>query len=116
MDTLQALQRDQPRLHLTLDDAGIAAVGRTVTFHTLHPEVASSDNNGSSQHAPIGQGNKDTLDADGAAGDGRSGYPSRDTNRWSGDASAGGAPSRSGSAVAATRRPPSHRIGLDITA
>ena len=31
--TLLALQRDQPQLHRTLDEAGIPAAGRTVTFH-----------------------------------------------------------------------------------
>ena len=32
-DTLQALLRDQPQLHRALDDAGVPAAGRAVTFH-----------------------------------------------------------------------------------
>ncbi|MEA2737990.1 MAG: flagellar hook-length control protein FliK, partial [Acetobacteraceae bacterium] len=45
--TLLAIQRDQPQLHRTLDEAGIPATGRTVTFHALPPAQAAANSNGS---------------------------------------------------------------------
>ena len=114
-DTLQALQRDQARLHLTLDEAGIAAAGRTVTFHIVPPASPSTDSNTPGQHGGTGQGNHGMLDADGSASGGKGDRPAPEGNRWSGASLAGGTLARGGSAA-----PPSgpgvHRAGLDITA
>jgi hypothetical protein len=119
-DTLQALQRDQVRLHQTLDDAGIPTVGRTVTFHVAQAAHAApgtagtfaGTGQGSGQHASGSRTNNGAADPGGSAGGGRGGYPARETRSWSGNSSA------SGSAVGATRaiELKSYRVGLDITA
>jgi hypothetical protein len=113
-ETLQALRRDQPALHRTLDEAGIPAAGRTVTFHAAESAPAASAGTGSghgqAQHGFAGRANG----ADGSANGGRGGYPSRDTNRG-----AGGRPTSLLPAAVVASRPAgsrTHRAGLDITA
>jgi len=41
-ETLQLLQRDQPRLEQILDQAGVSASGRTVSFQVAAPEQMSA--------------------------------------------------------------------------
>ena len=41
-DTLQLLQRDEPRLQQALDQAGMLTTGRTVSFHMASPEQTSA--------------------------------------------------------------------------
>jgi hypothetical protein len=119
-ETLRALQRDQPALHRTLDDAGIPAAGRTVNFHTVQPAApsASSGSSGSGQgsgpHPPAGRTNHGGTDTGGSAGGGRGGYPTRETHRWPGARVPAASPDVTGATAPADPR--TYRIGLDITA
>jgi Flagellar hook-length control protein FliK len=54
-ETLQALQRDQSALHRTLDDPGIHATGRTVTFHAVEPTPDSTSSGGNRAPQSTGQ-------------------------------------------------------------
>jgi flagellar hook-length control protein FliK len=120
--TLLALQRDQPQLHRTLDDAGIAAAGRTVTFHVAQPAQAaaggngagSSNGQGANQQASAGRTGAGSTDADGSAGGGRGSYAARERTVYPGTRRSGAALE----AVGAASEPAgiSYRIGLDITA
>lgn len=118
-NTLQALQRDQVRLHHTLDDAGIPSAGRTVTFHItqpVHAPAAAATSAGTSQggaHSPQGsRANNGTVDAGGSGGGGRSSYTARESRSWS-----GGRPVDGSAAAALTQASDrSGRVGLDITA
>jgi hypothetical protein len=40
-ETLQLLLRDQPQLQRALDQAGVPAEGRTISFHVVTPEPAA---------------------------------------------------------------------------
>jgi flagellar hook-length control protein FliK len=117
--TLLALQRDQPQLHRTLDDAGIAAAGRTVTFHVAQPAQAAAGGNGSgspanyggSQQGSGGQTGSGATGTDGSdSGGGQGSYPARERTYLTGRRS-GAQP-----AIAAATAGQSYRIGLDITA
>ena len=120
--TLLALQRDQPQLHRALDDAGIAAAGRTVTFHVAQPAQAAAGGNGAAlanghgtnQQASPGRTGAGLADADGSAGGGRGSYAAGERTVYPTRRRSGTAPS----AVGATARAAgaSYRIGLDITA
>jgi flagellar hook-length control protein FliK len=119
--TLLALQRDQPQLHRTLDDAGIAAAGRTVTFHVAQPAEAaagggasaSPNGQGAGQQGSAGRTGAGSADANGSAGGDRGSYPARERTAYP-------AGRRSNAAVAigaaAGAVAASYRIGLDITA
>ena len=64
-ETLALLQRDQHQLHLALDQAGIQAEGRQVTFHSVAP---SSDGPGA---FPSGQSPSGQLSGSDPGGSGR---------------------------------------------
>jgi hypothetical protein len=116
--TLLALQRDQPQLHHTLDDAGIPAAGRTITFHaaevaqTTSSANASGTGHGDSQQSPAGRNSAGSTDAD--AGGGRGSYAAREQNTYPANRRPGPSPETAGATAATTAR--SYRIGLDITA
>jgi flagellar hook-length control protein FliK len=116
-ETLMALQRDQPALHQTLDQAGVPSAGRTISFHTVPPSPASSGRGSAAagqgdgqQNGAGGRPNYGNADADGSAGGGRAGYFSREAKSWSNG--------RQPQVPEIT--PPGHtqayRVGLDITA
>jgi flagellar hook-length control protein FliK len=126
-DTLRALQQDQPQLHRMLNEAGIPAAGRTVTFHVAQPAQASAGSSGSGQGSAQGgaqQGggqqagaartNGGSANDGGTAGSGRGGYPTRETNTWSGGRRQSGSSTAAGVDPTATGQ--SYHIGLDITA
>jgi flagellar hook-length control protein FliK len=71
-DTLQALLRDQPQLHRALDDAGVAAAGRVVTFHTAPVPAAPAAGTGSA--SAQNQGGAGTANGNSPDGSGKSGY------------------------------------------
>jgi hypothetical protein len=118
--TLLALQRDQPQLHRTLDDAGIPAAGRTVTFHVAQAAQAAASSVGSgsstshanSQPGSPNRTNPGRADADGSAGGGRGSYAARERNTYPANRRPS-SPAADGT-VATTGK--SYRIGLDITA
>jgi flagellar hook-length control protein FliK len=118
IDALHAMQRDQTRLHRSLDEAGIPEAGRTITFHAVPPTQASSGTSGSGQgigqHAAAGRTNNSDPDTRNSADGNRRGYPARETKPWSGGKRPAGSsvPSDVSSAV----DPIPYRIGLDITA
>ena len=71
-ETLQILQRDQPQLHRTLDEAGVPMAGRTIEFHTAPPASAPIPSNGAqAAGGSAGQGSA----PDPAFGNGQSGQP-----------------------------------------
>jgi flagellar hook-length control protein FliK len=115
--TLLALQRDQPQLHRTLDEAGIPAAGRTVTFHVVPAAQSAANSNGpgasashgDSQAGAASRSNTGRTDADGSSG-GRDGYLTRERNNYSTTRRPGTAPAPAGTAERV------NRIGLDITA
>jgi flagellar hook-length control protein FliK len=119
--TLLAMQRDQPQLHRTLDEAGIPAAGRTVTFHTAQAAQASANSNSGSpaghnanqQNTPS-RTNSGTTDADGSAGGGgRGSYLAREQrNTYPTGRRPAAPPAPAGTKAAAQ----SYRVGLDITA
>jgi flagellar hook-length control protein FliK len=117
-ETLQALRRDQPALHRTLDEAGIPAAGRTVTFHAVQPSTASSEgprsNHGIANQGLAGRPPGGGTDAGGSANGGKSGgSPSRETNRWFNGREAG---PLNGAAATVAANIRTYRVGLDITA
>jgi hypothetical protein len=86
-ETLLALQRDQPALHRTLDQAGVPPAGRTISFHSVPPAQASSGTDNATSNQSGGHGTSARAgylnsDADGSAGNGRGGYFGREGNRW----------------------------------
>jgi flagellar hook-length control protein FliK len=119
--TLLALQRDQPQLHRTLDDAGMAAAGRTVTFHVAQPAQAAAGGNGSGspagngggQQGSAGRSGTGTTDADGSGG-GQGSYPARERTTFLTGRRSGAQPAIAGATAATAGK--SYRIGLDITA
>jgi hypothetical protein len=117
--TLLTLQRDQLQLHRTLDEAGIPAAGRTVTFHVAPAEQAAasggsgaSAGHGNSQQGSNGRTQAGTTDADGSAG--RGSHPARERSTYP----TSRRPSTPPAAAGANQTPAgtSNRIGLDITA
>jgi flagellar hook-length control protein FliK len=99
-ETLQLLQRDEPRLQQALDQAGVLSTGRTVSFQVAAPEQVG---------ATASRPDSMATGSDGS-GQGQSGGPWRqndDTQRDSG----GGSDSDQGQARARW-----FRVGLDITA
>jgi hypothetical protein len=79
-ETLNMLLRDQPQLQRALDQAGVPAEGRNVTFHVAAPEASSRSDPGT---APVPQTNAGGLTGDGSHGAARqhtrSGRGPRDT-------------------------------------
>jgi flagellar hook-length control protein FliK len=120
--TLLALQRDQPQLHRTLDDAGIPAAGRTVTFHIAQAEQAAASGHGpgspgghaGGQQGSASRSNAGSTNADGSAGGGRGSYPARERNTYSTSRRSTGASATSGGSARTAGK--TYRIGLDITA
>jgi hypothetical protein len=117
--TLLALQRDQPQLHRTLDEAGIPAAGRTVTFHVAQPAQAAPSNGPGAGHAGSQQGSADrnrsgATDADSSAAGGRGSYRTSERNTDPTGRRRAAPPATAGPQAATTAQ--SYRIGLDITA
>ena len=137
-NTLLALQRDQLQLHRTLDEAGIPAAGRNVSFHAAAEVQAVAGSNagasagghgnsqpgsssgssgfgssgfGSSGFGSSGRGQSGMSDAGGSTG-GRGGYATRERGAYAASRQMGTAPAASQTASATQ----SYRIGLDITA
>jgi flagellar hook-length control protein FliK len=115
--TLQALQRDQAALHRTLDQAGVPAAGRTVSFHAAAPAPApassgsSTSGQGGGQHPPAGRTQNGNADTGSSGGGGRGGSYAREARSWP----SGRQPqAASGATAAADTR--TYRVGLDITA
>jgi flagellar hook-length control protein FliK len=118
--TLLALQRDQPQLHRTLDDAGIPAAGRTVTFHTAQvAQAAASSASGSpaghnaNQQGSPNRTSTNTTDADGSSSGGRGSYLGRERNTYPTSRRSAPLPTPPGAKAATVQ---AYRIGLDITA
>ncbi len=109
--TLLALQHDRPQLLRTLDDAGIAAAGRTVTFHAAQPAQASANSTGSSPGGQQGLPDRPQGGGGDSAGSPGGGRPARQPNSY---ASSRGQTGTAGIAAAKTGK--TYRIGLDITA
>jgi hypothetical protein len=118
--TLQALQRDQPQLSRALDQAGIPAAGRSMTFHIMEPAQASSSSNetgsGSSHQAPGGRTSADNAGSDGSSGadpggGGRGSHSTRESNAYSTGRQSNETTGTNAAAAART-----YRAGLDITA
>jgi hypothetical protein len=121
--TLQALLRDQPQLHRALDDAGVPAAGRTITFHAAQPATAPAGSGGLAFQAPSqsssstagGTGTSaggNTPNGTGPQGGGKSGYPGSET----GNDPAGRRQTPSSEAVTGPAGISSYRIGVDIIA
>jgi flagellar hook-length control protein FliK len=117
--TLVTLQRDQMQLHRTLDEAGVSAVGRIVTFHTAPAaQLASGGSNmnfdGSPPSGHQGQNNRsssNTGDTDGSTGGDRGNSSEREANGYPSGRRPAILPE-----IAATASGRSYRSGLDITA
>lgn len=99
-ETLQLLQRDEPRLQQTLDQAGVPSSGRSVTFQATPPDQV-----GASAARP------DTMEAgSGGSGQGQSGGAWRE----SGDGRQSSGNDADSNQQQARER--WYRVGLDITA
>jgi flagellar hook-length control protein FliK len=117
-DTLQVLQRDQPQLHRTLDEAGVSAARRTITFHvavSAHASYSNSESGtgGGSQNfasrASTGNTNAET-----SGNGGRGGYTAKESNgNGNGRRLNVSRETIASSVVASTK---TYRVGLDITA
>jgi flagellar hook-length control protein FliK len=117
--TLLTLQRDQPQLHRTLDEAGIPAAGRTVTFHPVPPAEAS-DRGGSTpssgsadQRGQPAQATGNTG-ADASVGGGRGNNAARKPNKYSNRGQVAGLDSSTAANAATIAQ--TYHIGIDITA
>lgn len=117
-ETLLALQRDQPALHRTLDQAGIPSAGRTVSFHAVAPSPGSSGGSsttsgqgGGQSQGGAGRANYGNADADGSSSGSRGSYFTREANRWPSGRQPQAAPESAAPADGRT-----YRVGLDITA
>jgi flagellar hook-length control protein FliK len=99
-ETLQLLQRDEPRLQQTLDQAGVPSSGRSVTFQTTPPDQLSA-----SASRP------DTMEAgSGGSGQGQSG------GAWRENSDGQQSPGRGPPSDERHARERWYRAGLDITA
>jgi len=119
--TLLALQKDQPQLHRTLDEAGIPAAGRVVTFHAAGPvapasggaAAGSSGDHPHGQPGSAGRANTGTADTDASTG-GRGSFAARERNTYSTSRRPAPAPAPAAATPAPAGK--SYRVGLDITA
>ena len=112
--TLLAIQRDQPQLHHALDQAGISAAGRTLTFHVAQPSTTPTPGSHSGgQSGSASRGSAGSTDSDASAGGGRGSYGARERSRYSfaRQSTADTAP-----AITTSASTGSYRVGLDITA
>ncbi len=114
--TLDALRAGQPQLHRTLDEAGVASAGRSVTFHAIHPADpasggASQGHAGGSQPMP---GRSGSFDTNGSSGGTKGEPPPRGTNIAFGSQRRNSAPPSAGSNPGPITT--SYRVSLDITA
>jgi hypothetical protein len=99
-ETLQLLQREEPRLQQVLDQAGVLSTGRTVSF-----QVATPDQIGATASRP------DSMETGaGASGQGQSGGTWRQNGDAQNDFGRGPGPDQG------QNRPRWFRAGLDITA
>jgi flagellar hook-length control protein FliK len=99
-ETLQILQRDEPRLQQVLDQAGVQSTGRTVSFQVASPEQVG---------APASRPDSMETGA-GASGQGQNGGAWRQNGDSPNDFEDGTAPGQG------ENRPRWFRAGLDITA
>jgi len=112
-DTLQMLQQDQLQLHRTLDQAGVPALGRTITFHVAPvAEPAPAQLPGSAQSTA---GNTFAHSGHGNAPGTGGGYAARDQANHAGNRRPNTGPSK---AFQPDEITPVKwlRAGLDITA
>ncbi len=114
-ETLQTILRDQTQVHRMLDDAGISAAGRSVTFHVAQPApipaVPEHTAAGNAGGHPAG---RDDAGANGHSGGGKAGYPAQQADPGSDGRQRNGSPApRSVRLPAQTQ---TYRVGLDITA
>jgi flagellar hook-length control protein FliK len=99
-ETLQLLQREEPRLQQVLDQAGVLSSGRTVSFQVATPEQI-----GATASRP------DSMETGaGASGQGQSGGAWRQNGDSQNDFGRGPGPDQG------QNRPRWFRAGLDITA
>jgi flagellar hook-length control protein FliK len=114
--TLLTLQRDQPQLHRTLDEAGIPTAGRAVTFHVAHP--AQAFNKETSAHSNGSAGQHDSADrasgTDGFGGGGKGSSGARKPASLSNRSRFGDLTTESAANSVTTSH--SCHVGLDITA
>jgi hypothetical protein len=107
-ETLGLLLRDQPQLQRALDQAGLPADGRSLTFHVVAPPAAPAP------WASAGDGSP------GFAGNGSSGFvgtgDGHASNRHGGDAPSGPAAEQPAGDAGPAALPVWLRAGLDITA
>ncbi len=120
-ETLLALQHDQPALERTLDQAGVPAAGRTVSFHAVPPPPTSSSGGYASggqddrQHASPGRPDYLNTNADDSPGGGsRGGNFAREGNRWATPREQATGPDENRMKTPIEKR--IYRAGLDITA
>ena len=105
-DTLMTLMQDRPQLEKALDQAGVPAEGRTVTFSLAAPDVASNPGNASG-------GSAGSAGFAGSGGSGSGGYGG--WGGWGGRSQSGQG-NASGDDSATPSRPLWLRAGIDITA
>jgi flagellar hook-length control protein FliK len=110
-DTMQALLRDQPQLHRALDDAGVPAAGRTVTFHTAPVPTAAAAGNGSNSMSQ-NQSGTGTMNGNSPNGSGKGGYGGSEPGSDPG----GRRQTRSSAEKMAAAGTISFRVGIDIVA
>ncbi|WP_428488240.1 flagellar hook-length control protein FliK [Rhodopila sp.] len=120
-DTLQMLRQDTMQLHRTLDQAGVPAEGRTISFH-VEPagQPASSGGNTSSNGNSGGSsggssGNTPGHTGGNANGSGSGGYAARDNGGYAGNRRPN-LPASQAERQDETTTPTWLRVGLDITA
>ncbi len=115
-ETLALLQHDQPQLARALDQAGIPADGRSVTFH-IEPAAPSGSGGGGNGSLPSFTG---SFAGDGASSGNAPGQ--QGTNSGGNGGSGGGSGSGPGGSGAAQDGEPAapeprwQSVGLDITA
>jgi flagellar hook-length control protein FliK len=129
-ETLQMLRQDQPALQRTLDQAGVPAEGRTVSFHVAQIAGSAASNGtpgfGGSQGNPpsTAPGNQAGSQSgntpshpqdDGSTNGGGAGYTMRDQSGNAGGRRPNALPAQTAPADE-TRSPKWLQVGLDITA
>jgi flagellar hook-length control protein FliK len=116
--TLLALQRDQSQLHRTLDQAGVPAVGRTVTFHAAVPTHVPSNSNGGAlgggQQSAANRTSAGHTYTDSSGSGGRDSYQSKEAHSHGSAKRPIILPEIAAADVTTALQ--SYRVGLDITA
>ncbi len=120
-DTLQMLQQDQPALQRALDQAGVPADGRTISFHVgeLSGPAASGGNQGPGSNSgnPSGTADGNTMaHSQGGNSGGGAGYTAREQGGYASNRRSAASSSAADAQPADTVAPRWLRVGLDITA